>query len=158
MPLAPPLDQQFQRRKYFSVLMGKRMSEHAALASSRSRYFCLRVGAGRHVWSRIQSIAAVQGGEQQAFVTWLFSASQRVRGGTWRQLFCWDTLFFSISCCCVLKKEGKRVADSLQTASLCSPALLVAVGCADEYLVTTTWGQKMVLVLYLGFRAPDAGG
>lgn len=58
-----------------------------------------------------------------------------------------------ISSCC-FRKEGKRIADSLLTASLFCFALLVA---ADEYLVTTL-GEKNVLVLCLGFRTPSPGG
>lgn len=61
-------------------------------------------------------------------------------------------LLVCISCCC-FRKEGKRIADSLLTASLFS-ALRVA---ADEYLVTALVGGE-VLILYLGFRAPSAGG
>lgn len=68
-PLAPPLDPQSQRRKSFPILLGKRMWEHATPTCSQSRY--------RHLWSRVQSVAAIRGGEQQPFVTRLFPARTR---------------------------------------------------------------------------------
>lgn len=57
-------------------------------------------------------------------------------------------LFFFHFLLLCFEKEGTQITNSLQTASLCSPALLVAVGCANEYLVTTLEGERCWLSIW----------
>jgi len=127
------------------------MSEHATLTCSQSGHLC--------VWSRVQSITAVRGGGQWAFVTQPFSASvpASARGYVKEVAFLLGCSLFSISCCCVSKrKENESPAPSKQPPS----PLLLCLWLRDMQMKygNNSFGGKTVLVLCLGFRAPDAGG